>query len=118
VFSKIADPRTFTKPPSISIVDHCMSGLSVFGLKCISLLDYNNRRATEVIAKNLHDLYHVSTPPSDTYLRERFIEVNPDGIRPAFKKLFAHFQRGKGLEEFEFLDGHVLLSCDLIITHN
>lgn len=112
IFSKIPDPRTFTKSPSITIVDHLMSGVAVFGLKCASLLDYDNKRSNEVIAKNLHDLYHVSTPPSDTYLRERLDEVNPNSIRPAFKRLFAHFQRGKGLEEFEFLDGYVLLSGD------
>jgi hypothetical protein len=112
IFSKIPDPRTFAKSPSIPIVDHCMAGLAVFGLKCSSLLDYDKKRSKEVIAKNLHDLYHVSTPPSDTYLRERLDEVNPDGIRPAFKKIFAHFQRGKGLEEFEFLNGYVLISGD------
>jgi len=112
IFSKIPDPRTFIRSPSIPIVDHCMAGLAVFGLKCTSLLDYDNQRSNGVVAKNLHDLYHVSTPPSDTYLRERLDEVNPNGIRPAFKKLFAHFQRGKGLEEFEFLNGYVLLAGD------
>src|SRR5262245_54495425 len=89
VFSKIHDPRTFTKSSNIPIADHCMAGLAVFGLKCPSLLDYDNKRSNEVIAKNLHDLYHVSSPPSDTYLRERLDEVNPDGIRSAFKKIFA-----------------------------
>lgn len=112
VFSKIPDPRTFEKPINIPIVDHCMAGLAVFGLKCPSLLDYDNGRKDGVIAKNLSDLYHISSPPSDTYLRERLDEVDPKSIRPAFKKLFAHFQRGKGLEEFEFLDGYVLISGD------
>jgi hypothetical protein len=112
VFSKIPDPRTFSKAPGISITDHLMSGLAVFGLKCPSLLDYDNKRSNEVVAKNLRDLYHIACPPSDTYLRERLDEVNPNSLRPAFKKIFAHFQRGKGLEEFEFLDGHVLLSGD------
>jgi hypothetical protein len=111
-FSKIPDPRTFAKPTNIPIVDHCMAGLAVFGLKCASLLDYDNKRSIEVIAQNLHDLYHVSSPPSDTYLRERLDEVDPKGIRPAFKKIFAHFQRGKGLEGFEFLNGYVLVSGD------
>jgi hypothetical protein len=97
IFSKIPDPRSFTKPTIVPIVDHCMAGLAVFGLKCSSLLDYDNKRSTEVIAKNLHDLY-------------RLDEVDPNGIRPAFKKIFDHFQRGKGLEEFEFLDGYVLLT--------
>lgn len=112
IFSKIRDPKTCAKPPSISIADHLMSGLAVFGLKCPSLLDYDTKRSEGAIAQNLRDLYLVSSPPSDTYLRERLDEIDPLSIRPAFKKIFAHFQRGKGLEEFEFLEGHVLISGD------
>jgi hypothetical protein len=112
VFSKISDPKTFTKTPSISITDHLMSGLAVFGLKCPSLLDYDKKRSKEAVTQNLRDLYFVNTPPSDTYLRERLDNVNPIHLRPAFKKIFAHFQRGKGLERFEFLDGHVIISGD------
>lgn len=112
IFSKIPDPKTFTVAPSIPIIDHLMSGLAVFGLKCPSLLDYDTKRLDVATAKNLRDLYYVSTPPSDTYLRERLDDINPDTLRPAFKKIFAHFQRGKGLESFEFLNGHVIISGD------
>lgn len=111
-FSKVTDPREFTKDVTISITDHLMSGLAVFGLKCPSLLDYDRKRSDNVIAQNLRDLYHVNNPPSDTYLRERLDDVDPEYIRPAFKRIFASFQRGKGLEEFEFLNGHVLISGD------
>jgi hypothetical protein len=111
-FSTIPDPREFSKDVRISISDHLMSGLAVFGLKCTSLLDYDKKRSDDVIAQNLRDLYHVNHPPSDTYLRERLDVLDPDYIRPAFKKIFAAFQRGKGLEEFEYLDGHVLISGD------
>jgi hypothetical protein len=111
-FLKISDPREFTKDVTISITDHLMSGLAVFGLKCPSLLDYDRKRSDNVIAQNLSDLYHVNNPPSDTYLRERLDDIDPDCIRPVFKRVFAAFQRGKGLEEFEFLDGHVLISGD------
>ena len=106
IFSKIRDPKTFATPPDISISDHLMSGLAVFGLKCPSLLDYDKKRTNETIARNLRDLYLVSNPPSDTYLRERLDDVNPNFLRPSFKKIFAHFQRGKGLEKFEFMDGY------------
>jgi hypothetical protein len=111
LFSKIPDPRPFKKL-DISIVDHLMSGLAVFGLKCPSLLDYDRKRTNEATAQNLRNLYLVNNAPSDTYLRERLDEVNPENLRPVFKKLFALLQRGKGLEEFEYLDGHVLLSGD------
>lgn len=110
-FSKIVDPREFSKD-AIPIKDHLMSGLAVFGLKYPSLLDYDRKRKDPPTALNLRNLYHVKTPPSDTYLRERLDEVNPDTLRPAFKKVFASFQRGKGLEEFEYMDGHLLLTLD------
>jgi hypothetical protein len=89
-----------------------MSGLAVFGLKCPSLLDYDRKRRTDTTGENLKALYKVNTSPSDTYLRERLDEVNPEYIRPVFKKIFALFQRGKGLEEYAYLDGHILLSGD------
>ena len=111
-FSKIPDPREFNRNLTITLKDHLMSGLAVFSLKCPSLLDYDRKRADVATAQNLHDLYYVKTPPSDTYLRERLDLVDPKYLRPAFKKVFAAFQRGKGLEEFEYLDGHVLISGD------
>ena len=111
LFSKIPDPRSLKKS-DISIADHLMSGLAVFGLKCPSLLDYDRKRTVEATACNLRNLYMVNNPPSDTYLRERLDEVNPESVRPAFKKMFSLAQRGKGLEEFAYLDGHFLLSGD------
>ncbi len=111
-FLKVPDPRSFIKKGTIPIVDHLMSGLAVFGLKCSSLLDFDRKRGDAAVEHNLRDLYHVGTVPSDTYLRERLDEVNPEYLRLAFKKVFASFQRGKGLEEFEYMDGHVLISGD------
>ena len=111
-FSRIPDPRELGKRSLISIRDHLMSGLAVFGLKCPSLLDFDRKRRDVATKKNLQDLYHVKEPPCDTYMRDRLDEVNPESLRPAFKKVFASFQRGKGLEEFEYLDGHVLISAD------
>lgn len=111
-FKKIQDPRQFStkKPASISFVDVLMSGLSVFGLKFPSLLQYDQHRKT--LDENLKALYCVEYFPSDTYLRERLDELDPKSIRPVFKKIFAEVQRGKCLEEFEFLDGHYLLALD------
>ncbi len=111
-FLRIPDSRSFNKDPKISLTDHLMSGLAIFGLKFPSLLTYDRSRKESAIEKNLKDLYHVQTPPSDTYLRERLDEIDPDYLRPAFKKVFSMAQRSKKLEDFEFLDGHYLLSLD------
>jgi len=109
-FQKIPDPRNLPKTAPISFTDVLMSGLAVFGLKFPSLLKYDEHR--DVLDGNLSSLYHITRPPSDTYLRERLDELNPSFIRPAFKKLFSELQRGKCLEEFEFLEGHYLLAID------
>ncbi len=110
-FITVSDPRALRKN-TVPLIDHLMSGLAVFGLKCPSLLAYERGRFETATAQNLHNLYYIGTPPSDTYLRERLDEVSPDALRPVFKKIFAEFQRGKGLEGFEFLDGHILMSGD------
>lgn len=72
-----------------------MSGLAIFSLKCPSLLDYDKKRSDDVIAQNLRDLYLVTNPPSDTYLRERLDHVDPEHIRPAFKKNIRLFSARK-----------------------
>lgn len=112
LFSKIPDPREFKRRGFAPLSNHLMSGLAIFGLKCSSLLDYDRKRRDKPVEDNLRDLYYVENPPSDTYLRMRLDDVDPNTIRPAFKNVFASFQRGKGLEEFEYLDGHVLISVD------
>jgi hypothetical protein len=89
-----------------------MSGLAVFGLKCPSLLDFERQKKEMPTENNLRDLFHINQVPSDTYLRKRLDAVSPKHLRSAFKKIFSAFQRGKGLERYEFLDGHVLLSGD------
>lgn len=111
-FLQIPDPREFMRDIKISITDHLMSGLAIFGLKFPSLLQYDLHKEDTIIAKNLQDLYHVDNPPSDTYLRERLDELDPGFIRPAFTQVFSALQKEKVLEEFEYLDGHVLISCD------
>lgn len=108
-FQKIPDPRKLSDQ-GISFTDVLMSGLAVFGLKFPSLLQYDQHR--ETLDQNLLNLYHIGKPPSDSYLRERLDELDPQFLRPAFKKIFAKLQRGKCLESFEFLDGYYLLSLD------
>ena len=65
-----------------------------------------------LIRSNLKSLYAVGRAPSDTTLRERLDEVDPHGLRRAFKRVLAALQRGGGLEGFTCLGGHYLLSVD------
>jgi len=97
----------------ITLKDCLMSALAMFGLKYESLLQFNDHYASDkLIRHNLKTLYSVNAMPSDTYLRERLDEVNPDEIRKAFTKVFAQAQRGKALEQFSFMDNHYLLAID------
>ena len=111
-FCKVPEPRQFTKPTRIPLRDHLMSGLAVFGLKCPSLLDYDRKRSDPATKHNLRTLYHVENPPCDSYLAERLDMVNPQNLRPGYKKIFSLLQRGNGLKEFEYMNGHVLISVD------
>jgi len=105
-----------TQPESnlkrISIVDCLMSGIALFGMKCSSLLQFEDRRNEEAIKHNLETLYQIETVPCDTYLRERLDEVNPRELRGAFKGLFSIIQRNKKLEEYTYLDEGYIYSLD------
>ena len=92
-FLKIPDPRTTQTKVNISLTDHLMSGLAVFGLKFPSLLQYDRERQDLATELNLKNLYHVKTPPCDTYLRERLDELDPGYLRPAFTQLFTALVR-------------------------
>lgn len=112
-FKKIEPPRQLVaRSNPITLADCLMSGIAVFGLKFPSLLKFDERRDENRIKHNLRTLYHVKQAPSDTYMRERCDEVDPREVRKVYKKLFSCMQRGKALEEFEYLDGHYLLPGD------
>ena len=107
--------RFFAKIPDacdgeIALVDHLMSGLALFGLKYPSLLQFEHDGREETTRANLHALYGIERAPSDTRFRERLDALDPSLLRPLYQSLFADLQRGKGLEGFDYLDGHYLLS--------
>lgn len=94
------------------LTDYLMSGLAVFSLKCSSLLEFDNVFRKKPVSRNLQNLFGVNGVPSDSALRKRLDELDPRNLRPAFKKLFSLVQRGKVLEDYKYIDGHVLLSLD------
>ncbi len=97
----------------ISLEDCLMSAFAMFSLKFPSLLQFDNHMyEPDTVHVNLKNLYDIQNVPSDTYMRERVDEVEPDEISPIFKTIFAHLQRGKALEGFQFINGYYLLSVD------
>jgi len=109
-FGSMVDPRREGSP--ISLADALMSGLAVFSLKYPSLLQFDRQRDDPAEAHNLRTLYGVEQAPCDTQMREILDEVEPSSLRPAFKAVFSSLQRGKGLEAYQYLGDHYLLSVD------
>jgi len=107
-FGKIPEPPGC----DIALVDHLMAGLALFGLKYPSLLQFDQDGREGTTPANLKALYGIERTPSDTRFRERLDAVDPRQLRPLYKALLGVLQRGKGLEDFAYLDGHYLLSLD------
>lgn len=110
-FTAISDHRR-TGRTETSLVDALMSGLAVFGLKYPSLLQFDQASRKKRICHNLKTLYGVEQVPCDTQLREILDPVLPNSLRPAFREIHSRVQRGKGLEKYDYLDGHYLISID------
>lgn len=111
-FGKIKDniaPRA-----TISLADCLMSGMAMFGLKYPSLLQFDNqgRNKNSPVTHNLHTLYGIQQIPSDTYLRERLDEINPQDLQKPINRIIAQLQRGKILEQYQYHDGYCLIALD------
>jgi len=109
-FEPIPDSRSGCPIP---LVDALMSGLAVFSLKYPSLLKFDEAyQNEEVIRANLKRLYGVEHAPCDTQLRTRLDPLEPEFLREAFLAVHRQLQRHKGLEGYQYLDGHYVVSID------
>ena len=93
----------------IPLVDALMSGLALFALKDPSLLSFDGRRAAP---GNLQRIFGIEEIPSDTQMRTILDEVEPEGLRPLYKRVFDQLECGKVLESMTFMEGYHLLSLD------
>jgi hypothetical protein len=93
---------------ALTLTDALMAGFAMFSLTCPSLLDFDKQRAEG----NLKTIYGIERAPCDSYMRELLDPVSPASLRPLFKGVFRHLQRGKALEEMVFLQGCYLLALD------
>ena len=99
-FANIPDDRG--DAVEIAVTDALMSAFAMFSLKSPSLLAFDNQRI-EGHWGTIDGIDHV---PCDTPMRERLDPVLPESLRPSFKRVLRHLQRGKALEEMVLLDGH------------
>jgi hypothetical protein len=92
----------------IPLSDALMAAFAMVSLKAPSLLAFDKQRAEG----NLKTIYGLAHTPCDTRMRERLDPVSPEFLRPSFKLVFRHLQRGKVLEPMAFLEGHYLVALD------
>jgi len=107
-FDKIPDHRHVNS--SIPLGDALMSAFAMFSLKDPSLLAFESRR--EQAEGNLQAIYKIGCIPSDTQMRAILDEREPDDLRDTYGRVFYQLQRGKALEQMEFLNGCYLLNLD------
>ena len=106
-FKKIEDHRP--NNVEIPLDDALMSGFALFSLKDPSLLVFDKRRQAP---ENLQRVYGIERIPSDTHMRTILDEVDPEALRPLFKRVVQQLQRGKELEKMRFMGRYYLLSLD------
>jgi hypothetical protein len=109
-FEKIPDHRT--GDIKISLPDALMSAFAMFSLKDPSLLAFDDRRLDEAKLHNLKTIFGVGEVPSDSQMRSICDPIPPKYLRPVFRDVFRHIQRGKKLKPMEFMDGHHILALD------
>lgn len=98
---------------TLPLADCLMSGVAVFGLKYASLLQFDKDcRSEEMLKHNLRTLYGVRQAPSDTYMRERLDEVDPNDLQRGIDKIITLLQRGKILEKYRHLRDYCFVSID------
>jgi len=98
---------------AFSNMDCIMAGLAVFTFKFPSLLKFDETRQNQAWArKNLTQFFQIKATPCDTQMRKRLDAIPSTVMRPAFTKIFALLQRGKGLENHLFLNQYYLISGD------
>ncbi len=110
-FGEIKETRIDLDYP---IADDLMAAFAIFSLKAPPLLEFAQifRNEQQVITQNMKNLFGVDHVPLISDLCKRLDELNPLHIRDAFKKVFAELQRGNVLEDFRFIDHHVMLSIN------
>ena len=94
---------------SIPLDDILMSGLALFALKDPSLLAFEKRREAP---ENLRRVFGIRQAPSDTQMRTVLDEIDPQGLRPLFGRVFSELEQRKALEEMRFMGRYYLLALD------
>ena len=111
-FEKIIEPITKVTNPTVSLPDVIMSGFAIFSLKYPSLLQFDKKRKEPKIKANLANLFGIKKSVCDTQMRERLDEINHLILRPGFVDIHKKLQSQHVLNEYHYLDNHLLFAID------
>ncbi len=95
-----------------SIHDAIMCGFACMYFQDPSLLQFQKQLEDEQNLNNLKTLFDVHNIPENTQLRDIVDAVGSEQFRPIFKECFLRLQRGKHLEQYQFLPELYLCPID------
>ena len=109
-FERVEDP---VAPRGLTTADCLMAGLAIFSTKSASLLQFDRAaRSPTPEGENLRTLFELGRVPCDTQMRERLDRIEPNDLRPAYRRLFAMAQRSGALKGAAWVEGRHVLSVD------
>jgi hypothetical protein len=97
---------------SYSIHDVVMSAFACMYFQSPSLLQFQTTMSEGGHKNNLETIFGVNKIPEATQLRGILDKIDPNGFREIFADYFLRLQRGKHLEQYQFLNGKYLVSID------
>lgn len=89
-----------------------MSGMAVYGLKSVSLLQFEQDMQSKMRKKNLTQLFDIENVPSDTYMRERLDVFDSKQLQPVFTGLIRTAEEQGILDQFKFWGDRYLIPLD------
>lgn len=110
-FEKYPDYREENKN-NYSVHDAAMSGFACMYFQSPSLLQFQKELEDIEKNNNMRTLFGVSSIPENTQLRSIIDRIDSEHLRPVFKELFSRLQRGKHLEQYQFLEGKYICNID------
>lgn len=109
--SKIEDWRDKGKA-EYSMQDFFMSGFAMMYFQDPSILQFQQRLEDAAHQNNLKTIFGVERIPKETQMRDVIDKVSFRALEPVFSDWFLSLQRGKHLEQYQFLPGEYLVSID------
>lgn len=107
-FNRIKDHRR--NNTTYSLTDVLKSAFAMFSLKSPSLLSFQEQ--THVERENLKQVYRLRQIPADSQMRATLDRVEPHQVRQLFAFFFNLLRRAGVLKEYDYWNGHLLVSID------